>query len=403
VRSLLLRLAGFGSLPLIASLSPLLVLGVVARACSPDEWAALGIGQAVGSFATVAVTFGWTMVGPPAVATAASPDDRRDLYVVSWWVRVGAATLVIPAAVVLSVVLAPSAPVLAAAMCTSTALTGLSMAWFAVGIGRPRTAAAFDVLPRLAALAAGAVAVVVTAEPVWFPVCAGAGTLLALHAFHRRLIGRLVPPWPGWASVLRALRRSAPGAAVMSVGSVYTSAPVPVASLIGAADQVARMSSADRVYRYSLFAVSSLADALQSWVLERGVRDRRQSVAIVGHAVLASAGGGALVLLGPLATELLFGAALGSSRAVFAGYGLAFFFVCLSTPFVRNILVPLGHARAVLAANVAGLVTGASVLVPATAAAGVPGVSLAFAATEGVTMGYVIVRAVVAWRAAARG
>lgn len=402
MKTLLLRLAGFGSLPLIASLSPLLVLGIVSRVCTTDEWAALGIGQAVGSFATVAVTFGWTMVGPPAVAAASGAQERRDLYIVSWWVRIGAAALVVPAAVVLSVALAPSAGPLAGLMCASAALTGLSMAWFAVGVGRPRTAASFDVLPRLVALAAGAAVVVVTRDPMWLPVCAILGSLIAVHAFHARLLGRVVPPWPGGRRIRDAVRRSAPGAAVMSVGSVYTSAPVPVASLLAAADEVARMSSADRTYRYSLFAVSAVADALQSWVLERGVRNRRQAVALIGHAGLAVVGGAGLVLLGPLASEVLFGEALSASPTVFVGYGLAFFFVCLSTPFVRNVLVPLGRARTVLAANIAGLISGA-VMLWASSGAGVVGVTAAFATTEGVTMAFAMVAAAHAWRTMPRG
>lgn len=390
-----MRLAGFGSLPLIASLSPLLVLGIVARVCTPAEWAALGVGQAVGSFATVAVTFGWTVLGPPSLATTRDEGARRDLYAVSWWTRVLVGCLAVPSSAALaSILVSPETALLAGCMCSSTALAGLTMAWYAVGLGRPSLAAIFDVIPRLAALGAGASLVWVTGEPLWLPLCAGVGVGVALLAFHRWMHRRFMPPWPGGAALVEGVRASASSAAVMSVGSLYTSAPVPVATLVAGAHAVAGLSSADRLYRYSLFVVGAVADALQAWVLERGIGGRRQTAAVLLHIALGLTGAVGLLALGQGVTAILFGASLAAPGDVLWGYALAFAFVCVSTPFVRNVLVPAGATNGVLIANLAGLVAGVGSLAPAVSWAGVAGVPLAFAATEGTTMAVVIVRSV---------
>ncbi|KTS03332.1 lipopolysaccharide biosynthesis protein [Microbacterium testaceum] len=392
MRALLGRLVGFGSLPLLASLAPLLLLGIVTRSCTADEWAALSIGQAVGSFATAATMFGWQVVGPPAVALAAGEEGAREIYAASWWLRAGVFLTATPSAAVVAAGLSPAGnAVLAISMCASAAFAGMSMTWYAIGRGRPGMITIFEVIPRLAFLTLGAIVVALTGHAVWYPVSALVGAVGTQAVFHRRTFRWTVPRWPGRAALTGALRLSAPGAAVVVLGGVRSAAPIPAATFVSDPGTVARLSSADRLYRYSLFSVSALGDALQNWVLEAGVGGRRHHIALLLHTVLGVLGAAGLGLVGPWATAVLFGGHLGATKELFVGYAVAFFFVSLGTPLVRNVLVPLGRTRAVVVADAAGLVCGAGtafLLVPTVGVAGIP---LALATTEAAaTLGYAL-------------
>ncbi|MDQ1075612.1 lipopolysaccharide biosynthesis protein [Microbacterium sp. SORGH_AS_0969] len=395
MRLLVARIVGFGSLPLLASLAPLLLLGIVTRSCTVQEWAALGIGQAVGSFATAATLFGWQVVGPPAIALAADDAQRRQVYLTSWWVRIVVfATVTPPAAAVAAAVTmplaTPAATVLAAVMCVAASLSGMSMTWYAIGLGRARMITVFEVIPRLCALAVGAGLVWATAEALWYPCAAIVGVAVTQTMFHRRVFGWFAPPWPGRAAVWAAGRRSAPGAGVTMIAGVRSAAPTALAPSIGTAAAVADLSSADRLYRYALFSASALGDALQNWVLESG-RRRRQAAALALHLTLGTVGAVGLVLLGPWASGVLFGERLAGSRETFIGFALAFFFVCVGTPLVRNVLVPLGRTRRVVVCDLVGLACGAIVGAPLVAGLQVPGIPMALAVVEGVAvLGYAI-------------
>ncbi len=385
MRSLLSRLVGFGSLPLLASLAPLLLLGIVTRSCTVEEWAALSVGQAVGSFATAAVMFGWQVVGPPAVALAETEEARSSVYASSWWMRLFALVLVTPGAAIVAAALSPSdTAALAALMCASAALSGLSMTWYAIGLGRSGLITAFEVVPRLSSLAVGAAAVAATGRAIWYPVCAILGVGVAQALFHRRRFARFVPTFPGRAEMRSAIRLSAPGAGVILIAGARSAAPVPAATFVGDAGQVALLSSADRLYRYGLFSASALGDALQNWVLEATGRRRRHAIALGLHLGLGLAGAVALIAAGPLATRLLFGEHLAAPLPLFVGYAAAFFFVSSGTPIVRNILVPQGRTRVVVVCDTIGLACGGAAAVPMIAGFGVPGIPLALAVAEGV-------------------
>lgn len=391
MKVLLGRLAGFGSLPLLASLAPLLLLGVVSRASTLDQWAGLNIGQAIGSFATAVTMFGWQVVGPPIVALAPSDRRRRMTYAASWWLRLGVFAVVTPAAVALSVVTSPGGTgALAALMCVAAALSGMSMTWYAIGVGRARLITAFEVVPRMLALAVGAGLVAATGEPLWYPACIVAGIVVALSMFHRRYFSWTIPPWPGPDALRSAVRSSAPGAGVLMLAGVRSAVPVPAATVVHAPGSVVFLASADRLYRYSLFSVSALGDALQNWVLEQGTRGRRQRVALLLHGILGAGGALGLALLGPWTTGVLWGAHVASTPEFVRGYAAAFFFVSVGTPLVRNVLVPRARTGYVLVSDAAGLVCGAAAAFPLVATLGAPGIPWALAVAEGVSViGYV--------------
>jgi PST family polysaccharide transporter len=321
------------------------------------------------------------VVGPPAVALAADEGERRDTYAAAWWLRAGVWAIVTPAAVVLSVMLSPPGTGwLAALVCVSAALSGMSMTWYAIGVGRARLITAFEVVPRMAALASGAGLVAVTGQPLWYPACTIVGILLAQLAFHRHRFSRIVPLWPGAEALRAATYRSAPGAGVLILAGVRASAPVPVSTLVDGGVGVVPLSSADRLFRYSLFSVSALGDALQNWVLEGEGGRRRQGVAVALHVALGVTGAVGLALLGPWCTPQFC-----------VGYAVAFFFVSAGTPLVRNVLVPRASTRLVLISDVVGLLCGAGAGVALVVGLGAVGIPWALAVAEGTSLlGYVV-------------
>ncbi|MGC0369602.1 hypothetical protein [Microbacterium sp. SLBN-111] len=391
MKVLLARILGFGSLPLLASLAPLLLLGVVSRASTLDQWEAVNVGQAIGSFATAVTMFGWQVVGPPAVALAANEGERRSTYAAAWWLRAGVLVIVAPAAVTLSIARSPAGTGwLAAAMCVSAALSGMSMTWYAIGLGRARLITAFEVVPRIVALAIGAGMVALTGNPLWYPGCTILGILLAQLAFHRRRFSRLLPIWPGRHALRSAVRLSAPGAGVLILAGVRSSSPVFASTVVDDGDGVVPLSSADRLFRYSLFSISALGDALQNWVLEGAGGGRRQRVALALHVTLGVVGALGLAVLGPWCTAVLWGAPVAATPEYCGGYAAAFFFVSVGTPLVRNVLVPRARTRLVLISDVAGLFCGGVAAIPLVAALGAPGIPWALAVAEGTSLlGYI--------------
>src|SRR3546814_9949785 len=74
-RSLLNRLIGFMAVPALAAISPLIVLPFVSRLAGPGGWASAIAGESIGTFAAIAIGYGWAAIGPALIATA--PDDAR--------------------------------------------------------------------------------------------------------------------------------------------------------------------------------------------------------------------------------------------------------------------------------------------------------------------------------------
>lgn len=387
MRPLLMRLAGFVSIPLIASVSPLLMLPIVSRASTTPQWAAINVGQALGGLALSVITFGWVMVGPSRVSLAETREHRRTTYADSFWIKCLVAALVaLPGLFLCHYFGPPGEFALAAGMFAATAFNAFTIAWYAVGVGAPSLVVRHTLIPQIIGVAATAVTVLLTGWPYWFAVCTLVFPMVGVALFHLRLFGRLLPPAPSWGRTTHLLRRDAMPAVVNAIGSVYTSAPVPLASRMYGTSSAAAFGSADKLYRYGLFAVSSVGDGLQSWVVSaRENVMKKQMVAVIAHLVIGLSGGLFLFLAGPWASGLLFGGEKKAPHDVLGYYGLAYFAVSLSTPFIRNVLVPTNHSGTVFRANLGGLVVGA-LLLWLNHDDGPLNIAEAFAATEVVTM-----------------
>ncbi|MEP6648445.1 MAG: polysaccharide biosynthesis protein [Lapillicoccus sp.] len=388
-RSVLRRLTGFTVLPLLSLVTPFLLMPVVARVAGPPGWSSFVAGQAVGTVGATVVFWGWNVGGPVLVAQASSAVERAEVYAASLRTRYLLLLGVVPVAAAVSAVVAqPGHRVDASAMAAATSLLGMSPSWFGIGAGEPWWLFWYDTLPRVVAAVVGAGVVRATGLVWTYPVLLAASVVVSLMAFRRRVAPDAVgvSPFPVSRSA-GELRDHLGTAGINLAATAYASTPVPVATVAFRPEVSSPFASADAAYRLGLFSVTAMGNAFQGWTLE-GVagaeRRSRHRSAFVAHLGLGVVGGLLFAALGPWVTGFVFGADVAAPRDVCVWYGLAFVFLSLSTPPIRNLLVPAGRVRLVLGWTLGSAVVGLALMVAAAVAGWSAGVAAGMAVSEAV-------------------
>lgn len=378
------RLAGFSVLPVASALLPLLALPIVARVGGPGAFTALIAGQAIGAFAATVAYVGWNVLGTPRVAQA-SANERLDLYARSFYARLFAVILLSPLVVLLSVLIAPTGfEALAVLFAFGSFLTALTLSWFAVGVSSPGIIAIYDLLPKTVATIVATVLVLATQHAEWYGWALALSPVIGCLHFNYRRFSRLLPPFPGLRRLWGDLVESRSGWGVEITGNLYANAPVPVVSAVAQLPAAASYASSDKIYRYGLISVVAVGNALQGWVLESAgeSRVRRNRLAIVVMAMQGVAGGLFLLLFGVHLGAVLFGEAVGADQMAMNWLAVAFCAVCMSTPLIRNILVPNGQTSTVLRIVIAGAIVGIVGMIVGVLAWGPAGAAAGLAASE---------------------
>lgn len=387
VRGVLSRLLGFSTLPFISMLVPLLALPVVARVGGVAGWAALTVGQAAGGYAAAVAYAGWNVLGTPLVAKARDRVERQRLYVLAFYCRMGALGVAAPVAALVAALLSDERAVLVAiGAALSSAVTALGVSWYAVGVGSPILIAAYDLLPRLLATLACLPIVIATqrVEPYVFGLLLA--PLVGLIAFHRREWRRWVPEWIGLRALKDGYAQNRAAWLVEASGNLYSSAPVPMSAAVGGPVVAAGYGSGDRLYRYGLYAVVAFANALQGWVLESSRHSRRRhTIAILIMLTVGAVGAAVLALVGVPAAALVFGQEVAPTQDVMLWLALAYFCVSVSTPLIRNILVPARREKSVLVVTLSSALIGLATMIALGQLWGAPGVAAGLAISELVT------------------
>lgn len=391
--SLARRLASFGGLPLLSILAPALLLPIVARSGSASTWAAFATGQAIGSIGSVLVMYGWSVTGQARVAQLTNWSDRSRLY---WSSLASRSLLLVPVSIAsasVSALMSPAARPLAACMAVAICANGLSSGWFSVGCGRASWIAIYEAGPRLLATGLAAALLIGGAPILVYPALLLLTTILSIAAFNRCVLGRFWSGVGSWTALSGAMKLDSTAAAVSGIGNVYANAPIPIANLAGDPG-LAGMVSADRLYRYAAVAVATLGNALQAWVLSpRSDGTFRRKVAFRMHLALGLSGAVLIAITGPALTGWLFGNNLSSPEDLCFAYAVAFLALSLSTPIIRNFLVPEGHIRSVLVATALGGSAGLLLMLALGAHSGLVGVAFGFAVSEAVCLLSVVVAA----------
>jgi PST family polysaccharide transporter len=384
LRNVLRKLGGFSLASVLNAFAPLIILPFVARLEGPVIWGAVGVGIAIGNLVAALSYAGWSIAGTPAVALARADQTRRDLYSRAFWSRCSVLLVLTPLGVIASVLLVPTRMhFVAASYVVAFAIGGISLSWYAVGVSSPAILMSYETLPKV--LAAGAALLIIqwAPSPYTYPILVVAATAIGLVAFHLRTHRKVLPPKPADYRTAAALRHHGHAWIVEATGAGFSLVPVPIAASFVSTPSLAQYTSADRLYRYGFAAINSTANAMQGWVLENATQ-RRHRLAIATHLVLGIVGAALLVLVGPYATRLLFGQANTAPLHLFIGLGIAFFSNAVSTPFVRNVIMPQGRARELLWATALSGSLGILVMIVATSLTHNPiGATIGLAISEG--------------------
>lgn len=386
MRPVLLRLAGFTLLPLLALVLPFLLLPIVARVVGAAGWSSITSGQALGVIAATVILWSWNISGPVEIARSGASPARAALYSSSVRTRVVIAAVVLPLMTVIVLTVAHEGFRLdAVTMAWATALTGFSPAWYGIGTGQPRILAVYDTLPRFFAAVISAPLIVATGQVWTYGAVSVLTTILALTAFQKRF-GEAHTWMPkNLGNVIREIVPHAGTAGISLTGSAYASSPVPIATAtVPSASATAGLASADAIYRLGLFSVVALGNTFQGWTLEHDAADprRRHIIALTAHAMLGVAGGAFLGLFGPWVSGVMFGEAVRADTLTCVYYGISFFFLSASTPLIRNILIPSRRQKSVLLWTGISAVTGILLMIVAGTMSNVPAVALGMAVSE---------------------
>lgn len=383
-KAFLRRLSGFAGLPLLSLLAPFLLLPIIARLGGVGGWAALAIGQSLGAFAAIAVTFGWTLIGPARVAGATESVQKLH-YGDSVVSRIMILFTLLPVLCIATFVLAPSGyRIEAIVMAAALAVGSLSPAWYAIGIGKPSWIAKYDVLPRLIAVAVSAGLLLWTGQILLYPLCLIAATVLGSSIFSFR-IGKIHQRRRlEIKRVAVQMWQDRTGALTVIAAGAYSATPVAILSLVAPAMAVAVFASADKLYKVSLYSVQTLGSSFQGWVAEDSPNriSRRMRISVYSHTGLGIVGFLAIASLGSPATKFLFGESVAADQLTAFFYGLAFLAVSVNTSTGRHILVPLGRVKMVLFSTTVGAIVGVICMVILGSAFGGAGGAAGLAAGE---------------------
>ncbi|WP_154605778.1 polysaccharide biosynthesis protein [Arthrobacter sp. AQ5-05] len=385
MKTVLLRLSGFTLLPLLSLVIPLMLLPVISSFVGGTGIASVMSGQAIGTFAATVIMWGWNIDGPIAIARAATTHDRSAIYLSSIRTRLVLLIIVLPVTAVLTaIVVLPEFRVEAISMALASAFVGMSPAWYCIGLGRPRLLALFDTVPRFLATLVSIPILMLTHQLWAYTVILGGATAFALVLFHRGYSrgGKWYPTH--LTAMVRELKSQAHTASINVAGNSYGSTPVPIATATTSPAMSGALATADTLYRYGLFSVVALGNALQAWVLDQNTpgERRRQILAIVLHAILGVVGAIILTVLGPTVSSLIFAGQARADTLVCFYYGIAFAFISASTPLIRNLIIPAGKSQLVLLCTVASAGVGVAGMIIAGLFGQASGIALSMAGSE---------------------
>lgn len=395
------RLLGFTLLPAIAAISPLVVLPVIARTAGPDGWASALAGEAVGTFAAIIIAYGWTTIGP-AMASVSAPSVQGRLYRESIVVRSITAVAVLPITIALcAAVSSPGHTLLAVLMGVQGALIALSYTWFAVGLGRPGSIAAYDAIPRIVLSLAMAVVILGGAPVEFYPAAGIAVTLIGTLVYSISTLRAYPAGWPRLSSIPALFHRGAPAAVNEAGLGLYSAVPVPLVNVLSSGPEAAGFASADKLMRLGQFLPITLANALQSWTGEahHGGRAARLRRSLVAHSALGILGWAVFAVLGPPVSELLFGNVSTAPWPIFLILGFSFACFSVRTSLIRHFLFPTGAAAAVMRATLIASATGLPLLVGLSLWLGPIGATIGYTWIEATSLALLLGRSAEAYRA----
>jgi O-antigen/teichoic acid export membrane protein len=380
VKTLFSRVASFASLSIVGSLVPLAVLPIVARVGGPSDWVVIASGQAMGGIIAIFVMLGWELAGPVKLLQTSNKSEALTVYSESFWARtltLGFIALPVTA-ILVSTPMGSSNKLLAVLSVASLAITGLSMLWFSIGTGSPKSAMNYEVLPRVVSILLSVPLLLFTSNVFWYPLFQTLGFLFGLLLFHRHVFGRIFPPRISVRHSIRTIFRNKEISVTTAIGSSFSLIPVVLVAATFPVAAAAAFVSADKIFRYSLFSITSLNNGLQHWSATApnpAVASTRRSIAVLFHLVLGLVGSTLIWLAGSQVTAVLFGPKTQATHETLLFFGLNFLFLSVLTPTIRLYALPRGMSKTVMWSTMVGVAIGAICLVVLPGLIGISGVA----------------------------
>jgi hypothetical protein len=173
-------------------------------------------------------------------------------------------------------------------MSLAMTFTGLSSAWYMIGLGKAGSIALYEIVPKIVATGIAAVVVINSTQVIWYPLLLVGGSIFSLLVFSFKTVKPtdLLRFRPN--EIRQTLRTNRTALATEVAGGAYVSLTVTFVSATTIPSQAASYVSGDKLYKLGQYAVAAVGNALQGWVVERGgatfARRIRQSLLI--HTVL---------------------------------------------------------------------------------------------------------------------
>jgi hypothetical protein len=142
------RISVFALMPVLSTLSNLVLLPTISHTFGTAGWTSVVLGQGIGAAASVLCSLQWPTEGPPMVAREEA-HVRQAILRASMRSRSAAFLVCVPLILVVIAIVQPARPLSCTLAAFGAALIGLSPAWYFIGIGRPSLLVWTEGVPRL--------------------------------------------------------------------------------------------------------------------------------------------------------------------------------------------------------------------------------------------------------------
>lgn len=356
------------AIPALGAVSPLIAIPAITATAGASGWAAIAIGQGVGSAAAVVVELAWGLTGPQRVSRLKGA-ERGDLYLLALLSKILVFAIVAPFSFYISTLICDDAFSNEAGWAAlSACAVGLSGAWFFLGTGRPAKILTIETLPRLVAtLGSCLILINVGSGILWiYPVA-----LLIVCVVSPVCMAWIVgnpsrSSIPSLSRIVGAMQEQKKGLAARVISSVYLALPVPLVALV-APSIVPEFAAVERLMRLVLVFLQAVPNALQKRVglTDLGLKDSRGAIlrVIFVNGLLGLASGLAFIAFGRFLTEILFAGTLEPEFGAYILSGSVISVVCLSRATGGLVLVRLNALNGLLWSALLGSVLGVLMLV----------------------------------------
>ncbi|TLM85651.1 hypothetical protein FDW83_04580 [Pseudarthrobacter sp. NamE2] len=380
----LLRLGTFALTVGAGTIVGLLAIPVITRMVGADAWAVQVLVQSQATLFGVLVAFGWGTIGPGLVASA--PIHKRpQLFLDSLVTRCYLLLVGAPLMVLLMILLRPAEAVFVSVASVAYLLPFVGASWYFVGEGRPLRLFLYDALPQLLGTVVGLIVLVATTNftmmvvtQLIFNVAAvSVSAFVVLRGGHGLVADFAV------RNSLKQMSKQRHGVVTAATGSFYVNLPILVVNTF-IPTQLDSYAIADRLFRFAVTAFSPVLQFVQGWIPEGGVESMTHRIRRAAQfaPALGLAGGTAMVLMGPLAAQILVQAPTEFGFELSSPVGVSFAAVAVSQVIGLACLVPIGRARHLALSTVIGAVLGTPLIVIGAFTFGVAGVIWGMAISE---------------------